>query len=73
MKTSFRKRCKNYFIKDNKLYYKRAIKIKDKSNKWDIIKVDFYVPTVDELNALLFKYHVKKSSFELQRIKRRIL
>ena len=29
LKTSFRKGCKNYFIKDNKLYYKRAIKIKN--------------------------------------------
>ena len=29
METSFRKGCKNYFIKDNKLYYKRAIKIKN--------------------------------------------
>jgi len=28
MKISLRKRSKNYFIKDNKLYYKRAIKIK---------------------------------------------
>ena len=61
MKTSFRKGCKNYFIKDNKLFYKKAIKIKNQKNKWDIIKVDFYVPTVVELNALLYKYHVKNS------------
>ena len=69
METSFRKGCKNYFIKDNKLYYKRAIKIKNQKNKWDIIKVDFYVPTVAELNSLLYKYHVKNCHSNYKELK----
>ena len=61
MKKAFRKYCKKYFIKDNKLFCNKLIKIKNQNNKCDNIKVVFYVTKVTELNELLYKY--KAGSF----------
>ena len=58
MKTNFKRSCKNYFIKDNKLYYKKKVKFKNIQNKWENKIIDMYVPTINQLNELLYKYHV---------------
>ena len=58
MKSNFKKCCKNYFIKDDNLYYKKTSKFKNKDRKWESKKIDILVPKVDELNKLLFKFHV---------------
>ncbi len=54
--------CKNYIIKtkDNidKLYYKRKIRKKD-NNKYINYEEDFLIPTIEELNNLLYKFHTE--------------
>ena len=59
LKTGFRKKANNYFINDNnELFYKN--KIKYKVNNKIITKIEnFKVPTVKELNNLLYEYHTK--------------
>ena len=60
LKTQFKRVCNNYLIKEgNKLYYLKNTKHKTTDNKFIIIKEEYYVPTVEELNILLYKFHTK--------------
>ena len=58
LKSDFRKACKKYFIDIyNNLYYKKISKYKNKENKIKSKEEIFLVPTTDDLNQLLYKYH----------------
>ena len=58
LKSDFRKSAKNYYLdQKNNLFYKKTIKYKNKENKF-ITKIEnFFVPTCEQLNQLLYKYH----------------
>ena len=58
MKSNFKKYCKHYYIKSDNLYYEKKSKFKNKDGKWESKLIDLLVPKVDELNNLLFKFHV---------------
>lgn len=59
LKTQFREVCKNYKIKDDKLFYIKIIKKRGEDGKFIKTKMDFYVPTIKELNNLLYEFHNK--------------
>lgn len=58
LKSDFPKACKSYIIdKNNNLYYKKIIKYKNNENKFLSKEEFFLVPTIDDLNQLLYKFH----------------
>lgn len=69
MKTNIKKSCKNYRIKDDKLFYKKTFKFKNNIGKWGNKFVDLYVPTIIELNEYLFKYHIQSCHANYKELK----
>ena len=64
MKTSFKRICNKYLIKDSdKLYYQKIFKKTE--NKYSTITEEFYVPILKELNNLLFLLHFYSMKKEL--------
>ena len=57
MKTSFKTCCKKYFLKGDSLYYKKRNKYKNKEGKLEFETINCYVPKLEELNNLVYKYH----------------
>lgn len=57
MKSSFKTCCQKYFLKGDSLYYKKRVKYKNKEGKLEFETIDFYVPKLEELNNLVYKYH----------------
>lgn len=68
MKSNFKKCCKNYFIKDDNLYYKKVVNLK-KRWKWEFKKIDILVPKVDELNKLLCKFYIESCHSNYKELK----
>ena len=71
LKTQFKRVCKNYLIKEGcKLYYLKNTKHKNSDNKYIINKEEYFVPTIDQLNKLLYEYHVKTIHSNYKEMKR---
>ena len=58
MKSNYKKCGKHYYIKNDNLYYQKKNKFKNYYDKWESKIINLLVPKVDELNNLLFKFHV---------------
>ena len=60
LKTQFKRVCNNYIIKNNdKLFNKKKLRHKMDNGKYETIIEEFYIPTVEGLNNLLYEYHSK--------------
>ena len=73
MKSFFKRSCKNYYIKNDKLYYKKRNKYKNNKGKWIYETIDYYVPKIDELNKLLYKYHTDSCHSNYKQLKESFL
>jgi hypothetical protein len=60
LKTQFKRVSNNYIIKNNNnFFYKKKLRHKMDNGKYETIIEEFYIPTVEGLNNLLYEYHSK--------------